>query len=109
MDRPVGKDAKQTVREHLQSVYQQTGECPPELLNEPEVPEVLQYLVRWFRELSACRGSNGMGFPNPISYTEIKAWADLTGHQDIEDWEVEVIKDLDRLLLKQYAENQRNQ
>lgn len=43
--------------------------------------------------MSQGRASNGFG-ANPLSWVEIKAWADLTGKSPNE-WEIEVIKAID--------------
>lgn len=81
------------MREHLQSVYRQTGVLPAELENAVEVPATLEYLWNWFLELHRARGSNGYG-PDSLSYTEILAWSTLTG-RIIEPWEVQILKDID--------------
>jgi len=48
--------------------------------------------------LNASRGA-GFSGPNPISYSEIKAWVDLTD-QDLSAKDVEVIKMLDGVYMK---------
>lgn len=48
-------------------------------------------------ELNDARTSNGFG-PNAISYTEIKAWAELTS-RDVTPFQVALIKHLDRIVL----------
>jgi hypothetical protein len=75
-------------------VEQQTGKYPgPEL----EIPPDLVYLWSWFTELSSTRGG-GWG-PSPITYMEIKAWAELTGNcPDV--WEVSVLKAMDNKYLE---------
>tara|TARA_R110000744_G_scaffold154666_2_gene269741 strand:- start:1832 stop:2092 length:261 start_codon:yes stop_codon:yes gene_type:complete len=47
-------------------------------LEGPGVPDLLGYLLEWFHELAAARGSGMNGF-NPIGFAEIEAWARLTG------------------------------
>lgn len=37
-------------------------------------------LAGWFGELASARTSSGFG-GNPISYSEVKAWAELTGRK----------------------------
>lgn len=52
---------------------------------------------RWYCELGGSRTNNGFGL-NPISYSEIKAWADLTGAEPT-PWEVSLLKRLDQVTL----------
>lgn len=48
-------------------------------MEEPApLPWALRHIWEWFHELAGRAGSNGFG-PNPLSYTEIAAWARLTG------------------------------
>lgn len=50
----------------------------PEALRLPPIPAALAHIWDWFCELSASRTGNGGG-ANPIAFTEIEAWARLTG------------------------------
>lgn len=62
-----------------------------------ELPVLFFDVWAWFIELHNARGSNGFGM-NPISYSEIKAWSELTdNHPTSED--VRLIKMLDRIAL----------
>lgn len=65
-------------------------------------PLALDHVWRWYCELGGARTSNGFGL-NPISFTEIRAWADLTG-ADPTPWEVGLLKRLDAVTLA----NQKN-
>jgi hypothetical protein len=67
-------------------------------LDLPSVPRELEYLLGWFWEIRSAVGGSGFG-ANPISFSEIKAWCDLT---DIElsPWEVFVLKRMDNEFLK---------
>lgn len=89
------------MREILESVERQTGRRPPDL-DGPDMPLELAYLWGWFMELHACRGSNGFG-PNPISYSDIAAWAGLAGVA-IRAPELQCLVILDRLWLTAQAE-----
>ena len=75
---------------------------PDELLGECTIPEELSHIWLWFAELGLTRTA-GFNSLNPISYMEIKAWADLTGrtptHRDIER-----IRALDALFLRTISE-----
>ena len=85
------KGAKISRAEHLQGIWRQTGEKPPEL-DGPPIPPVGAYLWEWFSELHKAR-------QGPISYSEIQAWAKLSGNSP-EPWEVKAIKALDIEYLK---------
>jgi hypothetical protein len=60
-------------------------------------PQLLDYLWAWFFELCAARSSNGWS-ANPISYTEIAAWAMLTRAHPT-PWEVSVLRLMDSAYL----------
>lgn len=70
---------------------------------EREPPDQVEYLWRWFGEISLARGSSGWG-PLPISYMEIDAWSRLTSTV-LEPWEVDAIRRLDMIYLSAQAEN----
>ncbi len=65
------------------------------------MPDCLNYLWRWFCELSGGRGYTESG-PMPLTYSEIQAWAQLT-KSDPTAWEVDVIKRIDREFLVEAA------
>jgi len=62
------------------------------------MPEVLVYLWDWFLQLDNARGGSGFGI-NPISYSEIQAWAQLLGIRP-EPWEVEALKRVDAVRIR---------
>jgi hypothetical protein len=64
-------------------------------LKGPPLPAAGRYLWRWYRELSAQRGSTGFG-PAAIGFQDIAAWARLTGVRPA-PWEVRIIVALDVL------------
>ncbi len=66
-----------------------------------ELPESCTQVWRWFIDLNNSRSSNGFGV-NPISYSDIKAYIDLIG-VEIEDWELQLIKQLDNEAMNSYA------
>lgn len=68
-----------------------------ELAGPARLPAGTEYLWAWFRELNAARGSSGFG-PNPLAYTEIAAWARLTGRAPAV-WEVRWLIALDHVWL----------
>jgi hypothetical protein len=63
-------------------------------LAAPPLPSALSYLWTAYSRLAARRGSNGSG-PNFITYTDIDAFARLTGIR-LNAWEIEMIEALDR-------------
>jgi len=85
-----------TEREHLLSVERQTGRRLI-ALDGPALPADGAHVWAWFFELSAGRGSNGLG-PNPISYLDLLAWTVLTG-TITRPAEIEAIMALDRAWL----------
>ena len=81
-----------TLRESLESVWQQTGIKPPEL-EEATCPDAIAHVWRWFMKLHQARGSGGMG-PSGITYQDIAAWSALT-HSEPSPFEVGCIMALD--------------
>lgn len=68
-------------------MYKQTGKLPQKLKDQPKLSPEMRYIVDWYLELQ------GAG---PLTFTEIKSWAELTGNQPL-PWEVEIIKNLDKI------------
>ena len=87
-----------TLRDHLEQVEKSTGGRvrPPEL-DLPDLPDPVAHVWEWFADLHRARGSNGFG-PNPLTYSEMAAWARLTG-ADPGPWEVALLKHLDGVYL----------
>jgi hypothetical protein len=84
------------------NVWEQTGQRPRELDNLAELPTSCYECWSWFLNLNESRTSNGFGF-NPISYSDIDAFFRLRKIIP-EQWEVDLIKRLDRETLGIYAE-----
>ena len=68
---------------------ERAGRKCPELI-QPEVNKYSWYLWKWFCELSQGRQNNGMT-QVPISWTDLKAWADMMNRSPNE-WEVSTIR-----------------
>lgn len=66
-------------------------------LDGPVCPPFLVYLLEWFAELSAARGS-GVHGANPLSFAEIAAWASLTG-SDPTPAEVHILRRIDAVFI----------
>jgi len=86
----IPKDSKQSTRVSLTSVWKQTGRKPQQLAEAGDLPEELAYIWRWYYELVS---------PNPLTYTEIRNWSEVTGNQ-LRGWEAELIKSIDRIFWK---------
>lgn len=92
-----------TRRDHLHVAAAATKKTPVELLDQPEFPESAKHVWDWFLELNAGRTASMAGL-NTISYSEIKAWADLL-KENLAVWEVNAIKALDRAFLNRKDKN----
>ncbi len=90
-------------REHLTSLYRQTGVMPDELANAPQLPDGLDYLWRDFLELHSSR-TPGFSAPNRITFADIDAYQRVSG-VTFEGWEVEAIRRADTAFLKHMAES----
>lgn len=66
-------------RDHLEAAQRMTKRVPQELLEAPECPDELIHLWVWFCQL-----------PLAVTYSEIKAWSELTGHSP-NDQEVQTL------------------
>jgi hypothetical protein len=77
----------------------------PAGLRVPPIPAALEHVWEWFSELHVARSGNGGG-PNPISYSEIAAWAALTGRSP-QPRDVDGIVALDGAFFAELAEQDR--
>lgn len=84
------------------SVWRQTGIRPKELDDMLEFPDGMSEVWKFFTDLNNARASNGFGI-NPISYSEMYSYFKLLEIQP-QEWEIEIIKRLDRVALEAYAE-----
>ena len=82
-----------TQRQHYEQVEKQLGRTPAALIG-PEFPELLSHLWEVFVDLSNSRSEKV-----PLTYSEIKAYTDLTG-TSLSPKDVEVIKRLDNTWLR---------
>lgn len=76
----------------LEQVEKTLGVTPPELI-APDFPDLLLYLWEAFLDLHKGR-SYGMNGGNPLTWSDIVAWCNLTGIV-LSSWEVTTIKALD--------------
>jgi hypothetical protein len=97
----VGKDGE-TLRDTLKVVQRVTGKIPEELIYPAELPPFLEPIWNDFLNLNSTR-QNGMSV-NPISYTEIAAYASLM-QKRFSRFEVAVIKKLDALAIGHFNQN----
>lgn len=76
------------------------GRDLPELVGPP-CPRSLRYLIGYFNDLNAARGSSGFG-PNPIGYVDIDAYARLMRRR-LSPFEVDILVRIDRAFLSVMA------
>jgi hypothetical protein len=86
----------------LQQVAKVTGRTPPDLVT-PVFPDRLAHVWQAFVELHSGRSYSGSG-PNPLSWSDIKAWDDLMG-LGLKEWEIRAIKALDSVWLRVMSED----
>lgn len=70
----------------LIGAWKRTGKIPPQLADHPPEPARLAYIWRWFNEL-----------PSPITWREIFAWSQISGHK-VERWEGVLLIRIDELM-----------
>lgn len=68
-------------------VWKSLGRKPKELAEQPDFPEELRYIWEWYLEMRS---------GEPLTFTEIKSWAELT-QQTLLAWEVDLVRTLDKL------------
>jgi len=71
----------------------------PELLDPLDYPFTLDYVYRWFHELTAKRHYSENGMPQQTSWQDIKAWCDLTETKPTPN-DINIINTLDLLVCK---------
>lgn len=86
-----------TMRVHLESAAARGSALAIARLEGPEPPEDLLYLLEYAEELARGRRYSVNG-PEPIGWTDIHAWAQLTGRHPEPD-EVHAILLIDAVLL----------
>lgn len=83
------KDGTGRIRDHLMSVWRQTGR-KPKALQTPECPEELAYL--WSHYCSIKRGQ-------PLTWSELAAWSQMTGIR-LRGWESETLMQIESAVQK---------
>jgi hypothetical protein len=68
----------------------------------PDMPEEYAFAWQAWSEINNARSNNGYG-PNPISFSEIKAYVDLTG-TPLLPYEIKGIRVVDTAFMKSYSE-----
>ena len=63
-----------------------------------EVPACIQHVWEWFWKLHSQSRTSSESGPNPITYTEIRNWIELTGERVL-PYEIDIIKKLDQTYL----------
>lgn len=90
-----------SLKDHLEIIQEQTGVTPKELEDVP-FPVLVQHIWSAFVSLSDSR-SAGFSGPNALTYTEIKAWMELT-NEHLSPRDIEAIKKLDTAYLRKQHE-----
>lgn len=90
-----------TRREHLEQLVKSGGQRSAKL-NLPQLSPEGQELRGLFAELSAGRGSSGMGGAEPIRPTDVLAWSELTG-QRVERWQWQAVRQIDEAFRDELA------
>jgi len=85
------------LRDHLEKIEEQTGVTPKEL-EEVQFPTLVQHIWSAFVNLSDTR-TTGFSGANPLTYTEIQAWMNLTNTQ-LSSRDIEAIHKLDRAYMR---------
>lgn len=93
------------LRDHLLQVYKVTGHIPDGLVG-PVFPDRYAHIWEMFLSLHSGR-SYGAGGPNPLSWSDMKAWDDLHD-AGLKSWEVRAIKALDVAWLNAMDEGTEN-
>ena len=86
-----------TTREHLESLWRQSGVKPPEL-EAPPLPPLAAHIWAWFCDLSGERGNNGMG-PSRLTARNIMDWCEFTA-TTLALWERRALRALDDAWIK---------
>jgi hypothetical protein len=94
MARPVGKSS---TRQHLQALAARGDLRAKSELVEPAVPSPMRYLVEWWHEIGAGRGSGAWG-PAGVTWQDIAGWSAVTG-TEISPMEAMVVLRMDRTFL----------
>jgi hypothetical protein len=87
-----------TEREHLEQVRKQTGYAPEGLENSTKFPNLLSHVWSFFLQLHQSR-TMGFSGPNPITYSEMESWVNLTNNK-LHPYDVGIIKRLDSLYMQ---------
>jgi hypothetical protein len=107
--------------DHLESAARQLAQLPGQrrrrrdvtdlIPEEPPYPEELDYLFRWFMEITFGLPSNGFG-PALVTWEALIAWQSLMDIGPLEPWEAKTLVDLGMLraqVASEKAEQDRKQ
>jgi hypothetical protein len=85
------------VRDHLAPLARRGHPGALKALTPPTYNDALEYLAEWSSDLASGR-QVGMNGPVPLSWLDLYAWAQLTGHQ-LTEREARALLSLDRVRL----------
>lgn len=71
--------------------FEKLGKTPkrPIIAEEPEFPQLIDHLWRWFNEIIAGVPPGGFG-PQVMPWSDMRAWCELTGER-LEPWEARAL------------------
>lgn len=87
-----------TYYEMLKDIERRSNTVIEDLKPPCEFPNLLSHIWAAFLRLNKTR-KGGFSGPEPISYTEIKAYIELSNHS-LDSWEVDAIIELDQIYLR---------
>ena len=93
------QDDGATLRDHLTSLWRQTGVKPQALEDAPALSPLVAHLWAWFVDLNGEREQSEMSV-NRITSGALRDWCWATGNRP-ELWERTALRMLDRLWLKE--------
>ena len=84
-----------TIRDHLNSLWRQSGIEPEQLRNAPQLPALGAHVWAYFCQLNLERGMHAMG-PARITSRDMVDWCESTG-TTLDLWERAAIRAIDNV------------
>ncbi len=92
------QEDKLTLRQHLVSLWRQSGVCPALLEATPVIPVTVRHLWTVFLDLHESRQSDGFSI-GKIRAADIKDWCWING-TELELWERKALSAIDKAWIK---------
>jgi hypothetical protein len=97
LDQKVPGSSK-TLRDHYDAVEKETGKAPEGIDDIIPVPDGVEYIFNWFRQLHQNRGVGVVVCP--ITWTDLMSWCQLT-KTHLSPWEIAALMGIDGVFIKQ--------